>query len=576
MKYGLNDEQWEAITAGSPTLVNASAGSGKTRCLVAKIRLLLDNGANPQSILAITFTNKAANEMKSRLKENHDIAGMQVSTIHSMCVRIIREFSKYTPLSVPFTIYDVDDQLSVIKTILKARDMGDNPRDVQAEISRAKADRTTYELEGDVATVYKQYQEILIKNNACDFDDLLVYALDCLNYDDCQSRFQKLWKNILVDEVQDTSQIQYEIILRLYDPKKTDTLFCVGDANQSIYAFRGARPDNIEDFIERYHPTVKNLTYNYRSCAQIIEHANDFLQYGNSMISKSGEGGQVSLTMFPSMEEEAEKIAQALQKMRGFENTAVLYRVNARSLQFERTFARYRIPYKVVGDLPFFRRRVVKDLLAMLRAANNRADIESLSRVINVPKRGFGEAKIEKLMLQGRSYAEQIASEMPSVRSFLDLLDDVTGDKPYDALQRLIQGTYYRQTLTKDSDTFMVDALLDVSSEYDSVEDLILASTFLDKDSGRGVQLMTAHASKGLEFDRVFVVGMEEGTWPHKLSVDTEEESRLFYVACTRAKKYLNISCSKSKTFRGSTIECSPSSLFRKTYRKMFGKEMSA
>lgn len=574
MKYGLNDEQWAAINAPSPTIVNAAAGSGKTRCLVAKVRLLLEKGEPPSSILAITFTNKAANEMKSRLKENHDIKGMQISTIHSMCVRIIREYARYTPLNAPFTIYDTDDQLSVIKTVLKAKDFGDNPRDMRSEISRAKSDRTIYELEGNAKVVYNQYQEILVANNACDFDDLLVYALDCLNNDDCMQRFQRLWKHILVDEMQDTSQIQYEIVLRLFDPKKTKTLFLVGDANQAVYSFRGARPDNIDNFIERYRPSIKNLTYNYRSCSEIIEHANDFLQYGNSMISKSNQGGQVSLTMFRSVEEEAEKIAGALQKMQKFDETAILYRVNARSLQFERTFARYRIPYKVVGDLPFFRRRVVKDLLAMLRAANNPSDIESLARIINVPKRGFGEAKIEKLLLQGREYVEEMAKDMIEVRLFLELLDEVRGQKPYDALQKILHGTQYRQILKKESDIFMVDALLNVTMEYDNVEDLILASTFLDKDSGRGVQLMTAHASKGLEFERVFIVGVEEGLWPHKLSMDPLEENRLFYVACTRAKRYLNISCSKSRTFRGSTVECSPSTLFHKMYQKMFGKNL--
>jgi len=575
MKYGLNEEQWEAIIAPSPTVVSASAGSGKTRCLVAKILHTLDSGASPSSICAVTFTNKAANEMKSRLRQSHNIDGMQISTIHSMCVRIIREFPGHTPLKIPFTIYDEDDQISVVKTVLKARDFPDNPYDVLASISRAKSGQSTDKLEGNVLVIYNQYQDILKKNNACDFDDLLVYALSCLKHQDCQSKFISLWKHILVDEMQDTSQIQYDIILKLYDSNLTKTLFLVGDVSQSIYGWRGARPDNVRDFINKYNPTLRNLTYNYRSCSQIINHANQFLQFGEKMVPKSNNTGQVSLTVFNSYEDEAEKIAQALIKMRRFDETAILYRVNARSLEFEKAFSKHQIPYRVVGDLPFFRRRVVKDLLAMLRAASNPSDIESLARIINTPKRGFGETKKEKLLLEGRSYAEEVAKEIPAVDQFLRLLDSIKNDAPLAATQKLILETGYRQTLSKESDIFMVDAFVDVVSGYETVEDLILASSFLEKDSGKGVQLMTAHASKGLEFDRVFIVGVEEGVWPHKLSTDFSEEERLFYVACTRAKNYLNISYSKSRSYRGSILELFPSELFRRCYRGLFGKEMS-
>jgi len=573
MKYELNEEQWEAVISPSPVLVHASAGSGKTRCLISKIMYLLDSGlSNPDQICAITFTNKAADEMKDRLRKKYDIGKMQVSTIHSMCVRIIKSFTHHTFLKTPFTIYDDGNQLSIIKTILKSRSLSDNPYEVLSDISRIKSGIST--IKNSIEEIYNQYQEILKANNACDFDDLLVYALECLKHDDCRNHFSNLWRHILVDEFQDTSIVQFDIITKLYNPSFTKTLFIVADANQSIYGWRAARPKNIEDFTNKFSPSVKYLTYNYRSCSQLINFANGYLQYGKPMVSKSNNQGQVSLTKFDSYENEAERISQALLAMRGYEETAILYRMNSRSLLFEQAFTRHRIPYKIIGDRPFYQRRVVRDLLSYLRSATNKHDIESLNRIVNVPRRGFGDAKKEKLLIEGRNYIERVALEMPEIESFLNLLDSIKNKSPFDALNEILYITGYRNDLTKESDTFMVDALLDVSKSFDTLEDLILASTFIEKDSGNGVKLMTAHASKGLEFDRIFVVGVEEGIWPHKLSEDVKEEERLFYVACTRAKRYLNISYSASRNYRGQPMQMFPSSLFRRSYRSVFGKDM--
>ena len=580
----LDEEQLRAVTADSPTLVNASAGSGKTRCLITKIIRLIQQGADPASICAITFTNKAANEMKERLKSqcSAPIKEIQVSTIHSLCVRVIKKFIHHTYLNLPFSIYDDSDQLSVVKTIIKSRELPRDPKEYVSAISNIKSrhskdlleefHRYSYNNDLDeknLMTVYESYQQILFKNNASDFDDLLIYAHDCLRHTDCSNYFSNLWHHILVDEFQDTSLIQYKIINRLYNSKKTETLFVVADFNQSIYSWRGANPENINDFIKIYKPTICNLSYNYRSSSEIINHANKFLQYGEPMMAKSTTTGKVSFTQFSSQEDEAEQIANALLNKSDLENTAILFRVNARSLLFERAFSRRHIPYKIVGALPYYRRRVSKDLLCFCKASINRSDLESLVRVVNVPKRGFGEKKQEKLLNEGWPYLEEMALEMPRIQAFIKLLNQIQTQKPFDAINEILFLTDYRKSLNKESDFIMLDSFLNVISGFDTIEELILASTFLEEDTGHGVKLMTAHASKGLEFDRVLVVGVEDGTWPHRFSNNVNEENRLFFVAITRAKKSLNISYAKSKSYRGQTIPVFSSPLFKKAFKKL-------
>lgn len=564
----LDPQQTQAVLAKSPVLVNASAGSGKTRCLIAKIIGLLEKGTDPKNILAVTFTNKAANEMKERLKKQSlSIKGMQISTIHSLCVKIIRSFTQYTVLNYPFSIYDESDQLSIIKTIVKSKNLPGDPKEYISVISKAKSKQQEAFLKDDFELVYKTYSDIMLKNNACDFDDLLIYAIDCLKNDDCQKFFHNLWHHILVDEFQDTSIIQYKIVEYLYNRDKTKTLFIVGDLNQSVYSWRLANPENIDNFKKKYNPSICNLTYNYRCSSNIIKHANNFLQFGKPMTAKSSFEGKVSITQFSSQEDEAEKIASAISKMNDFENTAILFRVNTRTLLFERVFSQRRIPYKIVGALPFYRRKIVKDLISFLKAAKNRSDIESLVRIINVPKRGFGERKKERLLHKGWPYLSDISKEMPLIASFIDLLDRIKTMKPLNAINEILNHTSYRALLNKDKDKILLDSFLDVVAGFNTIEELILASTFIEEDSGYGVKLMTAHASKGLEFDRVFVVGVENGLWPHKFSENKEEEERLFYVAITRAKRYLNISYSKSRIYRGSQIEVTPSNLFIKIFK---------
>ena len=574
-KYGLNDEQYEAILTPSPVYLNASAGSGKTRTLIEKIHYLLDQVVPVPvgSILAITFTNKAAKEMWDRLGKHCDVKHMQVSTIHSMCVRVIRKYVGYTYLKSPFSIYDGSDQLSVVKTIVKAKEFPGDPYDYLSFISRVKSGNTVLNVQDDFKKVLEEYQEILKQNNACDFDDLLILAHECLQHKDAKNFYSNLWRHILVDEFQDTSVIQYKLILSLYDPAVTRTLFFVGDNSQSIYGFRNARPENINDFIRDYKANVKYLTYNYRSCSEIIAHANVFQQFGQPMVPKTPISGKVSVTEFPSQEEEAEQIAQALLKMGNYNNTAIIYRVNTRSLLFEQTFARYRIPYKVVNDLTFFQRKVSKDLLAALSAANNPEDRTSLARVINSPKRGFGDMKKARLLKEGRPYLDSVINDLPLVKEFMNTLEEIKGKKPSEALATYLYRSKYRENLEKDSDRNMVEALLNMVVHFDTVGDLILASSFIEKDSGQGVSLITAHGSKGLEFDRVFLVGVEAELWPHKNAEDIAEEARLYYVACSRSRGYLNISYSKSKRYKGSFINILPSSLFRDSYKHVMGRD---
>lgn len=567
----LDDLQKKAVIAKSPVIVNASAGSGKTRCLTTKIIYLIEQGILPGQICAITFTNKAANEMKERLKNKISMGNMQVSTIHSLCVRIIKTFIRYTPLKLPFSIYDDSDQISIIKTIVKSKNLPRDPNEYLSCISQAKSEQSEHLLENDYETIYKTYREILIKNNAGDFDDLLIYAHECLKHEDCANYFSDLWRHILVDEFQDTSIIQYEIINKMYNPNKTKTLFVVADFNQSIYKWRNANPENMNDFIKKYNPSVCLLHYNYRSSQAIINHANNFIQYGKSMIPKTTTSGMVSFTGFNDQEDEANKIARAITKMGNYENTAIICRINARTLFFEKTFAQNRIPYKVIGALPYYKRKVVKDLLSYCKTSLNSSDIESLIRIVNVPKRGFGENKKEQLLHKGWPYLEEMALEMPAIKSFISLLNDIKHMQPLDAIKEILTRTDYRSYLTKETDSIMVNSFLDVVAGFTTLDEFILASTFLEEDTGHGVKLLTAHASKGLEFDNVYVVGVEEGLWPHARSMDMDEESRLYYVSITRARTWLHISYSKNRKYRGHNIEVYPSSLFLKSY-SLFNK----
>jgi len=283
------------------------------------------------------------------------------------------------------------------------------------------------------------------------------------------------------------------------------------------------------------------------------------------MVVKSPTKGSVSLSVFNSQEEEALKIAEAIYKMGDYESTAILYRMNTRSMLFEKALATRRIPYKVVGALPFYKRKVAKDLLSYCKAATNPKDLESLLRVVNVPKRGFGGSKQEKLLNEGRAYLE--SSDMPAIQDFMTLLEDIKHKRPAEAIQEIVDRTGYKGTLKEDNDKYMLDSFMDIVEGFDTIEDLILTSNFLEEDSGHGVKLMSVHASKGLEFNKVFVVGVEEGIWPHSLSENIPEEFRLYYVAISRPKSFLNVSYSRTRLYRGKLEQVMPSELFIKSFK---------
>jgi superfamily I DNA/RNA helicase len=374
---------------------------------------------------------------------------------------------------------------------------------------------------------------------------------------------------ILVSNCQDLSKIQYEIVTLINDPQKTKTLFLVGDINQSIFGWRSAKPENMDDFIEKYKPSVQFLTFNYRSSPEIVSHANQYLQFGKPMVSKIAYKGIVSMTQFSSQEEEASKISEALQRIGNYPESVIIYRANSRSILFEKALAMRRIPYKVVGDIPFYKRRVSKDLLSYCKAAVNRQDMESLIRSVNTPKRGFGEAKQERLLNNGWSYLQAMAEAMPPIQAFIELLESIKRKRPLQAVEEVIFKTGYRDTLKTDGDKQMLTSFLNITTGFNSIEELVLTSSFLEEDSGHGVKLMTAHASKGLEFDNVFVVGVEKDLWPHILSEDVDEERRLYYVAITRSKRFLNISYSKTKLYRNIQIPVLPSPLFEESLKSM-------
>jgi|GEM_PF-3009467 superfamily I DNA/RNA helicase len=853
--YGLNAEQYSAILSSPVTYINASAGSGKTRCLIAKIRLLLDSGTKPENICAITFTNKAAKEILDRLSKYTDVSAMQISTIHSMCVKIIKKFLHHTYLKSPFSIYDDSDSESIIRTVIKAMKKDElTVEECSKFISKFKEEgiNALQEFNGNeqiFMEILNRYQKILQKNNACDFDDLLVLALNCLKQDDCRYYFTHLWTSILVDEFQDTSTCQYDIIKLLYDPTITKDIFVVGDLNQcvteqtvietengikqfkdfnekdcmircatgsgksgmgnitgryqkfvedfpvitvttkegftltssynhiyfagfnklsmtksfyvyliykkdlgyrigltggmfndftvilnqnlgdalwilgvfkkekeakyheyfysikygiptwafqisyrnlntgyddesikklflnidtrknaqklfdnlflstefphyisqakkinkiesgkltefslakipasnliigmscfiyknntiemdtivslnkdlytgflydidvnhshnfigngivthnSIYGWRSAKPENVQKYIKEFGAQTHWLTYNYRSSPEICTHASKFLQFGPPMVPKIVSPGKVSITVFESFEDEARKItANIFQKGKEYySETAIIYRMNSRSLFFERELTKANIPHKVVNSLPFYQHKVIKDLLAALKASNNMEDRESLARIINRPKRGFGDAKKEQLLLHGQDYIKEIRKDLPHIDNFLHILEDIKGKRPADAITEYLNRTKYLEIVETDDDRSLIDSLRNIILEYNNVEELLLASTFLEKEKKNGVTLTTAHGAKGLEWKRTFVTSLD--CWPHPNSLDILEENRLYYMAITRAHDFVNISYSKTRPYRGTIIECYPSNLFKKSYKEIYGRD---
>ncbi|HHU30752.1 MAG: DNA helicase PcrA [Bacillota bacterium] len=614
----LNENQRKAVecTEG-PLLVLAGAGSGKTRVITCRIAYLIEQGlARPWEILALTFTNKAAEEMRVRVSELvGNIPGMWVSTFHSAAVRILRENAGRLGLTSAFTIYDGYDQLTLVRSIindLMIKDSRIKPRGVLAVISRAKnelTDEESYALAAadyytrQVSRIYRRYQERLRKNNALDFDDLLLYNIRLFKENpDLLAHYREKFRYILVDEYQDTNRVQYEIVRLLAEEHRN--ICVVGDDDQSIYQFRGADIRNILDF-ERDWPeaVVVKLEENYRSTGNILEAANHVVKNNagrkeKKLWTRKEKGEPVTVFAAEDEKQEARFIAREIRRLAArYNKFAVLYRTNAQSRVLEDAMLWENISYQIVGGVRFWERKEIKDIIAYLRVLANPTDDLSLQRIINVPRRGIGAVTLERLRKLAAeknvplSAALSIAPKsnlgsghVKKVQEFAALLADLRKMGEYLAVDELAEQVMVRSGYLDDLRAENTEEAR--SREENLYEFLTVAREFLRKseeqtldaflaqlsllsdldtleDEGPDVLLMTLHSAKGLEFPVVFIAGLEEGLFPHKRSLDTadgiEEERRLCYVGITRAQEVLYLTYAQYRNIFGSYFTAPPS-----------------
>jgi DNA helicase-2/ATP-dependent DNA helicase PcrA len=628
----LNDSQRAAVEhRGTPLLIVAGAGSGKTRVLTRRVAHLLATGdAQPGEILAITFTNKAAGEMKERVAElvGPRAKSMWVSTFHSACVRILRAESSRLGISSTFTIYDQQDSLRLMTMVIRDLDLDPKrftPRSFLAQVSNLKNElidhetystRTTNQMEQTLAEAYGEYQRRLQRANAFDFDDLISGTVALLQlFPDVAEHYRRRFRHIMVDEYQDTNHAQYVLIKELIGVD-TPTLpagqLCVvGDADQSIYAFRGATIRNIEEF-ERDYPSARTimLEQNYRSTQTILTAANAVIACNQGRRAKnlwtdSGQGHPIVAYVADDEHDEASFIANTIDTLTdndGYKpsDMAVFYRTNAQSRSVEDIFVRVGMPYRVVGGVRFYERKEVRDAIAYLRALANPADEVSLRRILNTPKRGIGdraEAMVEAFAQRERiSFAEALdrAAEAPgiatrsltSITAFTTLMSDLrtileSGATPATVLQAVLEQSGYLLELQSSSDP-QDEARVENLAEFESVAQEFATENpegtmidFLERISlvadadqipdadGGVVTLMTLHTAKGLEFPVVFLTGMEDGVFPHMRSLgdpkELEEERRLAYVGITRARQRLYLTRSMMRSAWGSPAFNPPS-----------------
>jgi DNA helicase II / ATP-dependent DNA helicase PcrA len=610
----LNPVQREAVThPGGPLLIVAGAGSGKTRVLTHRIAWLIkEQGISPFEILAITFTNKAADEMKTRVEA---LVGpvakkMWVSTFHSACVRILRRDAQRLGYKSSFTIYDKADAERLTTYVLRDLNIDPKrfpPRSVHAVISQAKNDLVDFDTYGDraqtiyerrIAQVYKEYQRRLVANSAMDFDDLLMVTVDVLRTSpDVLAHYQNRFKHILVDEFQDTNKAQNELVLLL--GKEHQNVCVVGDSDQSVYRFRGADIRNILEFEDAFpSATLVVLEQNYRSTQTILDAANAVI--ANNLMRKPKAlwteqvGGELIERYYAEDEhDEARWLVQEVHRLHDeayrWGDVAVFYRTNAQSRVVEEELVRAEVPYRVIGGTRFYERREVKDALAYLRAVINPTDEVSLKRIVNVPKRGVGDTSLGRIdawaASHGVTFAEALdhAEEagvhgraLTGIRELVDLLEDLRAvdDGPRVVLEAILDRTGYAAEL---ENTRSLEAqgrlenlaeLVGVAGEHETIDEFLEAvSLVADQDEltedDSSVVLMTLHTAKGLEFPTVFIVGLEDGVFPHLRSLgepdELEEERRLCYVGITRARERLYISNAWSRSLFGSTQYNPPS-----------------
>ena len=607
----LNDKQKEAVEwPDGPILVLAGAGSGKTRVLTTKLAYLVnERGVNPYNILAITFTNKAAKEMKERAFKmlGSDAYQMQISTFHSLGLLLIRENYEKLGFEKNFTILDSDDSLTIIKKILKDMNLDPkfyNPRAIRNKISSAKnelMDSNYYsrfansEYEEIVLEVFRKYEQKVLKNNSMDFDDLLLLPIKLFKkYPEVLEKYQDRFKYILVDEYQDTNEAQYILIKML--SKKYKNICVVGDLDQSIYGFRGANFRNILNF-EKDYPDAKviPLEENYRSTGNILNVANDIIKHNKqrkekNLWTKNDSGPKIRYHRAYDEKDEANYVMEEIKKLiiSGEEksNIAVLYRTNAQSRNMEEALLRENIPYKVVGSFYFYNRKEIKDLISYLKLIYNSNDDVSLMRVINVPKRQIGPKTIENLATKSVDKGVSLYEAIDSGKEleFKKLIEKLKKESENISLTELVELILVESGMRReleDSKTIDAEIRLENLEEFKSItknfeenngvislEEFLLEISLVSdmeehKNNNDVVTLMTIHSAKGLEFDHVFIIGLEEGLFPHSNCLDSpdeiEEERRLCYVAVTRAKKTLTLVNTRRRMLYGNTNSNPPS-----------------
>ena len=620
----LNPKQKEAVLhTDGPLLILAGAGSGKTRVLTHRIAYLIDEcGVNPWNIMAITFTNKAAGEMRERVDDlvGFGAESIWVSTFHSSCVRILRRHIESLGYTTSFSIYDSDDQKTLMRQVFKAMNVDTKQfkeRSVLAAISSAKDKLITPEefllnagadfREKKTGEIYKEYQKQLRKNNALDFDDLIVKTVELFqNNPQVLDYYQERFKYIMVDEYQDTNMAQFKLVSLL--ASKYRNLCVVGDDDQSIYRFRGADIQNILSFEHTFPGTkVIKLEQNYRSTQNILNAANEVIVNNTERKEKrlwteNEEGDKVHFRQFNNGFEEAEYVAgEIIQGRRNgkfqYKDCAVLYRTNAQSRLFEEKFLLANVPYKIVGGVNFYARKEIKDLLSYLKTIDNASDDLAVRRILNVPKRGIGLTSIGRVqdyadMMNLSFYdALRVVEEVPSIGRAAGKINDfvsfIQGLKSKaeaytvrETLEEVIELTGYVKELeaekTEEAQARIenIDELISKTESFQEameeagqpatlsafLEEIALVADIDSVDPDQDyVLLMTLHSAKGLEFPNVFIVGMEDGVFPGYASIwsgdpsDIEEERRLCYVGITRAMKELTLTCAKQRMIRGET-----------------------
>ena len=613
---GLNDKQKEAVLAtDGPCLVIAGAGSGKTKVLTHKIAYDIESGIKPWNILAITFTNKAANEMKERIEKLIGDAAkdLWMGTFHSICVRILRRYIDRIGYKTDFVIFDTSDQKTLIKECLKTLKVDDKiftDRGVLSEISNGKNEMLEPKAYGvkyagdfrkkTIAEIYELYQRRLRENNAIDFDDIINFTIKILSENpDVLDYYTEKFKYILVDEYQDTNKAQFTLVSLL--ASKYGNVTAVGDNDQGIYSFRGADISNILNFDRDFPGTrIIKLEQNYRCTGNILKAANAVIKhnenkYDKKLWTENEEGHLPCIYCGEDEYDEGRYIVEQINHLKTEEyyknsDFTILYRMNAQSRAIEDILMREGIPYKVIGGLKFYERKEIKDIIAYLRLIHNSADNLSLKRIINEPKRGIGKTSIEQIQeisdKTGNSMYEIIRNAQEygltrvfsNSRDFIEQIEYLKSKKDELKISDLIKETLNKTGYTKalenensvEAETRIenLEEFLTVAIEFEEesadntlaefLENITLSSDIDGmEDQDNSITLMTLHSAKGLEFPVVFLVGMEEGIFPGYKSIGEpqalEEERRLFYVGITRAKQYLYLTCAKHRTIFGST-----------------------